>query len=159
MSGLKLSILYNVLTISYHKAIIGTRSVRFNVQGKDVEFHSRVGSLDEPRTVHSITVTVRPARGEEKHGCISCPKEATTSTCRIESNIFDTALIEKMLALFHLKATALYWKEATSWNHFSEKSMNIVFNPLIRRAAISVIDLWCKKKMHCVLHFHHNFAI
>lgn len=81
--------------------------MRFNVQGKDVEFHSRIGSLDKPHAVSAITVAFRPAWGVKKDWSVSCLQEPTTSTCRMKSNIVEIPLAEKKVA-FHLKATVLY---------------------------------------------------
>lgn len=86
------------LTISYHKFIIAACAMRFNVQGKDVEFHSRIWSLDEPHTVGGIAVAFRPAWGVEEDRSVSCLQEPTTSTCRMKSNSSETALVEKKVA-------------------------------------------------------------
>lgn len=87
------------LTVSYHQLVIVACSVGFDVHGEDVEFHSRVRSLDKPRTVNPVTIAFGPAWGEEEGWHLSCPQEATTSTCRMKGNIFEIPLTEKKLVL------------------------------------------------------------
>lgn len=78
------------LTVSYDQLVVVTCSLRLNVHGEDVEFHSRIRSMDDPYTVSTISILPRPARGEKKDRSVSCHQISSTGSCTNKIHIFNT---------------------------------------------------------------------
>lgn len=131
------------LTISYHKFIIVACSMRFNVQGEDVELHSGTRSLEKPRAVRVIAVAFRPARGEKKEWRLARPQEPSASTWREERQHLSNTADEKKVALSLPRQSCAKVKQPIK-SSFSKKSINILLDPLIQTAVINNL-LFAKK--------------